>query len=310
MTNAALERWRDPGPESRPRPVRPMDEVDVDVGPLHFDLSCRQPIYDSGHVATLTEVFSRLPAILVHGPTKGVIDGVHRVMAARALGHQTIRARLFTGSTDEATILAVQCNVAHGKPLERRERQDAASRVLHSHPEWSDRRIASVCGLSPKTVGRIRLRASEDTPRLRTAQRAGLDGRVRPVSSGDVRRRIVDALQEHPAASTREIAARAGAAQATVRDVRSSPVGERSAASDALPTGDDAYLANEESRRFAEWFDTHVVREDAEWEALVSAVPIGRVYEIADAARTCADSWRRLATAMESRATRRRPSSG
>ena len=309
-----------PGPRLAPVPAITGAPRSVDLAGLTFTLSPRRQTIDPDHVRTLAGLFTHLPPIVVHAPSSAVIDGVHRVMAARSLGLDTISAVAFRGSEDEAAILAVTCNVTHGKPLTVREREVAAAGILRSHPDWSDRRVAATCGLSPKTVGAVRGRAAEEFPQLRG--RVGRDGRVRPVDPSAQRQRIADALAADPSASTRQIAARTGAAQGTVRDVRTRldhgrPVvpsaadrSEAPAPRAAPPLGDDeAYRTSAVSAAFVEWFDGHVVRDDEEWLSFVAAVPVGRVYEIADAARRCSESWQRLAAAMEARARRRRDGS-
>ena len=95
-----------------------------------------------------------------------VIDGMHRVRAAILSGAGYIEALLFEGAEDEAFLLAVQLNVAHGLPLSRADRVAAAVRIIHSSPQWSDRAIARAAGLSDKTVASIRRRTSAEIPHL------------------------------------------------------------------------------------------------------------------------------------------------
>jgi ParB-like chromosome segregation protein Spo0J len=191
---------------------------DVRIERLRFGLSPRTELCDHRHVAALAEVLDQVPPIVVHRPTMRVIDGVHRVHAARSLGRETIRALLFDGDEVAAHIEAVRSNVTHGKPLTLAEREAAAVHIVQLVPDWSDRRIAGVSGLSPKTVARLRTRATVDSAQSRA--RVGRDGRLRPLDPTEVRRRVAEAVRSDPEASTRAIAARTGASQATVRDVR------------------------------------------------------------------------------------------
>jgi ParB-like chromosome segregation protein Spo0J len=48
-----------------------------------------------------------------------VIDGIHRVEAAKLRGAKEIEARLFDGDESASYVLAVQANVTHGLPLSR-----------------------------------------------------------------------------------------------------------------------------------------------------------------------------------------------
>ncbi|MBD0740982.1 winged helix-turn-helix transcriptional regulator [Streptomyces sp. CBMA152] len=170
------------------------------------------------HTRLLAESEDPLPPIVVHRPTMRVIDGMHRLQAARLRGRLTIQARFYDGPPQDAFILAVEANIMHGLPLSPADRTAAAARIIRTHHNWSDRAIASVTGLSAKTVGAQRRRMSSDSARLST--RIGKDGRVRPLSSTEGRRLAGRLITENPGASLREIAQKAGISPGTVRDVR------------------------------------------------------------------------------------------
>lgn len=153
-----------------------------------------------------------------------VIDGVHHVAAARMSGLLRIDASVFTGGPDGALIEFVRRNVQHGLPLTLRERKWAAGRVLTVHPDWSDRRIAGIGALSPKTVGRLRIEPGGCVPdgeaQLDASVRVGRDNRLRPVNGGSARERVAAALRENPGASLQSVAAVVGVSPETVRSVR------------------------------------------------------------------------------------------
>ncbi|MEU6315287.1 hypothetical protein [Streptomyces sp. NPDC047014] len=188
----------------------PLDEIAVGYSP-------RVDGEDPDWVRTLAETDTELPPILVHRPTMTVVDGIHRLRAAAARGRTTIAVRYFDGPQDEARLLAVAANTAHGHPLTPADRTAAAARILTLHPQWSDRAVAALTGLSARRIGRLR----KDTATGATAlRRIGRDGRVRPVSSHAAREHAGELLRAHPGASLRRIAAEAGLAPATVADVR------------------------------------------------------------------------------------------
>ncbi|WP_051820255.1 ParB N-terminal domain-containing protein [Streptomyces flavochromogenes] len=166
----------------------------------------------------LAESGTAPPPIIVQRDTLRVIDGVHRVKAARQLGHDTIEARLFDGTDEDAFVLAVELNSSHGLPLSLGDRTAAATRILMTHPAWSDRRVARTTGLSPSTVGNLRKRATVQIEHLDS--RTGSDGRERPVNSASGRLKAGRVLTEQPNLSLREVARLAGVAPSTVRDVR------------------------------------------------------------------------------------------
>ncbi|MDT0571498.1 ParB N-terminal domain-containing protein [Streptomyces sp. DSM 3412] len=194
---------------------------------------------DDEHVRLLAQSDAPLPPIIVHRPSMRVIDGMHRLLAARRHGAREIRVRFFDGPPEDAFVLAVKANVRHGLPLSAAERTAAATRIIRSHPDWSDRAIASVTSLSAKTVGAQRLRIFGSPGR---SARVGKDGRVRPLTAAEGRRIAARLIAEEPSASLRSIAKRAGIAPGTVRDVRErlergeDPVPSRPAAATAGPT--------------------------------------------------------------------------
>lgn len=204
-----------PGGDVQPDSVR-VERVPIDR--LRPSDSPRGEACDESHVRALAGSGREFEALLVHRPTMRVIDGMHRLSAARLRGHDIVAVRFFDGSEADAYVLAVQLNVRHGLPLSRAERRTAAERILRTHPHWSDRAIAERTGLSGKTVGALRGGVSAEIPQPHT--RVGRDGTARPLSSLDGRLRAAHLIAADPTTSLRELARRSGLSTATVRDVR------------------------------------------------------------------------------------------
>jgi hypothetical protein len=112
----------------------------------------------------------------------------------------------------------VKANADHGLPLSVADREAAAGRILSWYPYWSDRAIAAVVGLAATTVGAIRERSTVQSPQLNV--RLGRDGRLRPMSTLDGRRRAGDIIAARPDASLREVAREAGISLGTAHNVR------------------------------------------------------------------------------------------
>lgn len=144
-----------------------------------------------------------------------VLDGLHRLDAARLSNRTHIPARLLGGEEADAFVLAVHSNVADGLRLSRPERRRAVERISHLHPRWSDRRIAAVAGLSARTVAEIRRRCG-----LVPQTRVGQDGRVRPTNRAAGRERAARILSNDPSLSLRRVAQAAGISPETVRSVK------------------------------------------------------------------------------------------
>ncbi|WP_255308069.1 ParB/RepB/Spo0J family partition protein [Streptomyces marincola] len=203
------------------RTTQPVDGIPVTVVPislLQLSDSPRLTGLDVEHVAALASAGNALPPIFVHRPTMRVIDGRHRVRAAALRGCETIEARLLDGHEDDLFALAVRLNVVHGLPLTTADRTAAVRRLLGTHPQWSDRAIGHIAGLSAKSVASLRRRLAGEAAQL--AGRVGRDGRTRPLNAVQGRLLASRLISERPAASLREIAREAAISIGTAHDVR------------------------------------------------------------------------------------------
>lgn len=194
------------------------ETADVPVAALHPADSPRLAGVDKAYVERLAEIETPLPPILVDRRTMRVVDGMHRLLAALTRGQETIEVEYFDGSPEDAFLRSVELNVRHGLPLSQADRRAAAARIIDSHPQLSDRAVGYSVGLAARAVAAIRRRKPE--PEAQPDARIGRDGRVRPLNSAQGRARAAAILLEHPEASLREVARRAGISPTTVRDVR------------------------------------------------------------------------------------------
>jgi hypothetical protein len=286
---------------------------------------------DPEHIRTLAGSSSVLPPILVHRPTMRVVDGAHRLRAALLRNEHQIEVRYFDGSEDDAFVLAVRINVAHGLPLSRADRNSAAERILRAHPNWSDRAIAAISGLSDKTVGSIRRRATAEFPQL--SHRVGRDGRVRPNDAAAARRRAAAYVENRSDARAREIAQAAGVSVTTAREVR----GRVREGLDPVPAGhsdmsrvepgvperadgvereddtddglafslrqlrsDPSFRHHETGRMVLRLLDTNVVIA-TEQDRLIDGVPMHGVNTVAHLALQYALAWQKFADQLENR---------
>ncbi|MFJ2647247.1 streptomycin biosynthesis protein [Streptomyces sp. NPDC087420] len=305
--------------------------VDIDIDTLDLSGSPRLAGERPDHIQILAAVQDPLPPITVHRSTMRVIDGFHRLKATRLRGEHTIAARFFDGDEAAAFVLAVKLNVAHGLPLTLSDRKRAADRIIVTHPQWSDRRVATVTGISPGTVGDLRRRMSPDIGP--SGRRLGQDGRLRPVDGSVGRLQAQELLAENPGLSLRQVAHAAGISPETARDVRNrlrngedplprrrrgaadtladrpraaplglartggrphgGPVLDRAALVRRL-TADPALRFTDTGRNLLRLLALHTVREE-EWDAIVNNVPPHCTDIVADLARQFADLWSEFA---------------
>lgn len=274
------------------------------------------------HIEVLAQ--RAIEPVLVHRGTMRVVDGMHRLHAARLRGEAEIPVRFLDGPAGEVFIHSVSANVSHGLPLTLKDRKAAAGRILTSHPELSDRAIARITGLSPKTVSAVRRTSTEEVAQPEV--RVGADGRARPLDAARRREVAVAFLVAHPGATLSEVAASAGVSISTAgairqrlrRDEQAPPpprpalvreVGRYERPAEA-PPGDlreqrIETLAKDPSLRFTEsgrallrWLNKRAPDLEA-GQQLMAAVPVHCAVAVADLANSYAREWQRFASTLD-----------
>ena len=307
------------GPADVPPGPRPGLSQVVTIESLRPADSPRVRGQDAGHAHALRESLPDLPAILVNRRTMRVIDGMHRLSAARLAGAGTIRAEFIDADERTAFLLAVRANTRRGLPLSLADREAAAERILSWYPYWSDRSIAAIAGLAATTVGAIRGRSAVATGQLNA--RIGRDGRVRPVSALDGRRRASEIIAARPGTPLREVARQAGISLGTAHNVRErmrrGPDSQRHGARRAGGCGRRAEplpwqaarerLVKDPTLRYAEagrvlvrWLDARATGV-GDWRDVIDAIPSHWVETIINVAQSCGNEWHELAAALEQR---------
>jgi ParB-like chromosome segregation protein Spo0J len=280
---------------------------------------------DLEHVRTLAESDEKLPPIVVHRGTMRVIDGMHRLRAAKLRGRTEIEARFVDADEASSFVLAVNENVRDGLPLSLTDRKAAAERIIGSYPQWSDRMIGSVTCLSAKTVAALRQRLNTGQVPLATV---GRDGRIRP-RDGERRRQIArDLMIADPTASLRKIARQAGISPETARNVRMRLNATAARAEDQRQTGVEQEslarlsVAAAEARRVDQAFEAlrsdpsfrstetgrSLLRMLAAWQVvrghttgLIEHIPTHCLDRVALVADACASEWQAFAGTVEQR---------
>lgn len=290
-------------PECLPPPTASV--VRVPSLSLSVGYSPRQVPIHEGHVQALMEVLDRLPPIVVRRQTMTVIDGAHRLEAARRCGRAQVPVVFFDGEEPDALALAVASNVAHGMPLTMSERRDAARFLLSRSPERSDRWIGHICCLSHSTVAKLRsAKAPEPEPEtVAPATRVGRDGRRRasPRSAeGPAEGSAPDGGERaHPSLGNAAHGGPSGGSSPPVRLDHPAQAGPRPDPASLL--GDPALRSVPGLGDLLDWLDRTAVGEE-DMEPFVDRVPIGRLYALADECQQRARAWANMARALERRA--------
>ncbi|MEV4053389.1 helix-turn-helix domain-containing protein [Amycolatopsis sp. NPDC049688] len=275
--------------------------VRVPVDALRPAVSPRVGGVDTEHVRELAELADRLPPVVASRDGLRVIDGTHRLLAAKAAGRTHVDVLLADCAPGDEFLLAVRLNANSGRTLSPIDRAAAAARLVELHPAWSDRAIAAASGLSDKTVAAARRRSGADRPQPNT--RIGRDGRRYPTDQAAGRARALRVLTENPGASVREIAREAGVSVGTAHDVRSrwrrgeDPLARRrpgDAGRVSLPAGLRRAWNRTAAGRLLILLLDQETPGGAEFAELLSAVAPGRRNDVRAAIRQRAEALARL----------------
>lgn len=312
-----------------------LPEVSIPIASLVPGIHLRITGVRPAHVQLLAAAAgaAQLPSILVQRDGMRIIDGRHRVEAAKLRGEWTIQARVVDCSDEEALVLAVKANTLHGLPLTRAERISSARRILDAHPDWSDRKVAGIAGLSGQAIASLRNSPLDGAGFA--GKRVGRDGKRRPVAATEGRLRAVEYAQAHPEASVRQIARAADVSLGTAHDVRQkvrsradqqtaeppplatqparpvlapmTTIRARAAAATAQRlagpalvrklAGDPSLRYTEGGRDFLRWLTQYVMRPD-EWREFVDAVPERWLEEVRQTAAAMSDAWDQFANQL------------
>ena len=106
-----------------------------------------------------------------------LLGGFHRVEAARCAGCDTIQAKVFDGTEDEAFVIALQDNSTHGERLSPSDLKYAVGKAIQRFPDKSLRAIAKEVGRSISTVSKINSELHTLGVLKPVEKRRGIDGR-------------------------------------------------------------------------------------------------------------------------------------
>lgn len=313
--------------------------VKVPVDSLKSSDTPRRLGENFAHVRMLAESEDPLPPIVVHRATMRVVDGMHRLRATELRGEGAIEVRFIDGDEASSFVVAVSENIRHGLPLSTADRKAAAGRIIDSYPEWSDRMVASVTGLSAKTVATVRRQMALGSKPRALLYTVGRDGRVRPRDSAQRREFARSLMIEDPDCSLRKVARIAGISPETARDVRNrlnsdresavqveqavSVPQTRSAAESEAPgmlpvassghgpavagamalralRADPAFRSTETGRSLLRMLAALQVLEE-HGDQLIGNIPTHCTDRVALAARACADAWETIAARLDER---------
>jgi hypothetical protein len=120
--------------------------------------------------------------------TYWLVDGFHRVEAARKAGLTSIRARVYRGSLRDAILRAAGANARHGLRRTNADKRKAVEALLRDTEwsAWSDREIAARCSVSDRFVNKLRAELSANGSQMPATRKAIRGGREYTVNTAPI----------------------------------------------------------------------------------------------------------------------------
>ena len=165
---------------SRPLTARDAESVSIDAIVIDKDFMMRDAI-DKKTVESYKEnlgVILEASPIVVFETPNGLmlVDGFHRLSAARQLNWEQIKVQKYKGSVQDAFAFACLANLKHGKPLMPEERKKAICQYIKLNSKLSNVLIAEHVGKSEFTIRHYRqelIDKGELEPELKTLGKDG-----------------------------------------------------------------------------------------------------------------------------------------
>jgi hypothetical protein len=132
-------------------------DIEVDTS-LQARVRMSEPVLQE-YSALLMEGVSFPPVVIFDdGSKKYLVDGFHRLYAAKRVGRDRIQADLHSGSKHEGFMYSLRANAAHGLQRSNEDKRHGVLKLLEDfeYSDKSDREIAALCAVSHTFVGRIR----------------------------------------------------------------------------------------------------------------------------------------------------------
>lgn len=125
-----------------------------------------------------------------------VADGFHRIQAAEKAERRTILANIYDGGLVDAIRFGLGSNISHGLRRTQADKRRAVILALEHFGDWSDRKIAEECRVSPFLVATVRTetgarngtskkKAKRETHDDEKQERLGRDGKRYTVNGHD-----------------------------------------------------------------------------------------------------------------------------
>jgi hypothetical protein len=132
-------------------------DIEVDAS-LQIRVRMNEPVLQE-YAALMMEGISFPPVILFDdGSKKYLVDGFHRLYAAKRIGRDRIQAEIQSGSKHAGFLYSLRANATHGLQRSNEDKRHGVLKLLEDfeYSDKSDREIAELCAVSHTFVGKLR----------------------------------------------------------------------------------------------------------------------------------------------------------
>jgi len=132
-------------------------DIEVDAS-LQTRVRMNEPVLQE-YAALMMEGISFPPVVLFNdGAKKYLVDGFHRLYAAKRIGRDRIQAEIHSGSKHAGFLYSLRANATHGLQRSNEDKRHGVLKLLEDfeYSDKSDREIAALCAVSHTFVGKIR----------------------------------------------------------------------------------------------------------------------------------------------------------
>lgn len=155
-------------------------DISIEKIVVDGDFNLRSAL-DKKLIADYKERLDSLPPVVVYETGRGniLVDGFHRLAAAKQENRGSIKAEVKKGSVQDALAYACIANLKHGLPLKQNERQQAVKQFIKLNVGESNVWISEQVGCSDMTILRYRHQMEVAGDIQVQEQTRGSDGKIR-----------------------------------------------------------------------------------------------------------------------------------
>jgi hypothetical protein len=134
-----------------------INDITVDTA-LQARVKMSEPVVQEYAALMMSDVTFPPVVLFDDGVKKYLVDGFHRLYAAKRVGRDRIQAVIHNGNKHDGFMYSLQANATHGLQRSNEDKRHCVMKLLDDfeYIDKSDREIAELCAVSHPFVGKLR----------------------------------------------------------------------------------------------------------------------------------------------------------